>query len=214
MGITEAKAMAPADLEYTEDHVQRAHAEADKAYQHAVELSDRAIEGGKGAPAATEVLAAHADADLARKRAERVSQRADRAKAAKRLLDLEALRADIDAFAVRAAAGDGITAALAKVTAAREEFLGKCAAHNAELAALRQRATALNAENLPLNGELSAASAYVHHAFGGLRTASAQVHPLDQRTARHAAQLAGNGDQRGALLALGTAAEIYQQAGQ
>ena len=209
MTIEEARQLSPADLEYTEGHVQRARDEAGKAYEHAARLSDRAIEGGPKAPTAAEVLSAHADADHLRQRAERVTVKAAAAAEARRLLELDKLRDDIDAFAAKAAGDTGISAAADAVIAAHDKFRKACADHNTELDGLRQRATGLGAEKLPMSGELSAASAYVHHSVGGLRTASVHVHPIGRGMTDRAIELLGEGKKNTALRAVGPVAEIY-----
>lgn len=195
--------------EVTEDQAAAAEAEAGHLAAEAERLHAAALAGGKGAPTAAEIADARAMADLAAEIAVIRRAEAGRHAEAERLRAVEALGKDVDKFAAKAAADTGISAKLAALVRAREEFLTACAAHNDGLRQLRARGTALGIAKLPMSGELSAASAYVHDANGEMRTANSHVHHIDQRTAEYAVTVAAAGDGRRAALALGQPAEIY-----
>lgn len=168
MGIAEAKAMAPADLEIGPEHVARARAEAVAAEKRAAELADAAIEGGKDAPAASEVVDAHATADLVRQRADRIRQRAATAKAARRLLDLEALGQDVEQLADAVSKPDtSIEALIQRIAGDVAELTTRCQDHDTAVLALVARARQLGAEKAGPLGPL-ATSAHVAVVGNGI----------------------------------------------
>lgn len=204
------------DLAHDDATVLQAEQAAHEAEQAAAQLENSAVEGGKGSAEPGAVVEQRAVAEFARARAARMRERADQAAAAKRLLDLDQLGKDAEAFAATVVATDSpVRAAVLKIAKAREELLAAVEAHNAKVRELANRGHALGATPQPLNGVLQADSSYVHIGFGGgLRTRSAAVHTVAMQQAHYAAELAVSGQPDSlptALSAVSPLAETYGQ---
>lgn len=208
MTLAEAKQLAADDLELSDEHVAQAQAEAAEAEQAAADLEASAVEGGKTAAAPSKVVEAKALADFARQRAGRIRERADRAAAARRLLQLEQVGKDVEALAASASRpGESIEAAVAKIAEGRAELLKLCAGHDAQVLALIARARQLDVEQPAPSGP-RASSAHVAivgngiTSTSGIQSGTATVRRTDEKTARAAAALAADGKPEQAIAQL------------
>lgn len=205
------------DLAHDDARVAKAEAEAAEAEQAAATLANSAIEGGKGSAAPSAAIEQRAVAEFTRERAVRLRERADQAREAKRLLDLDQVGQDANALAAAASKSDAaVKAAVSKIAEAREELLQACEDHNRQVDVLRNRINALGGEPQPNNGRLLATSAYVHVAHGSsVRTRAAAVHRVDMTRMLLAATQAASGTVGGesgarvALSTIGRLAETY-----
>lgn len=204
------------DLGHDDATVLKAEQDAQAADEAAATLENSAIEGGKGSAAPAAVVEQRAVAEFARQRATRMRDRADKAKEARRLLQLEQVGKDAEAFAATTVASDSpVRAAVLKIAAAREELFAAAEEHNAKVRELANRGHALGATPQPNNGVLRADSAYVHIGFGGgIRTRGAAVHTVDVQQAHRAATLAASGQSDSLPTALGAIGTLAQTFGQ
>lgn len=211
MILQEAKAV---DLAVDDASVAAAEREAAEAGQAAVLLERAAVDGDKGAgPAA--LAEVRVVAEVAAKRAARMRERAAAARAANRLLALEAVAGDVTALA-QAAAGDGpIAKAITRIAGAAAELAALCAGHDEAVQALMDRAAALGAEPAGPAGP-RATSAHVAPVrrsvagTAGLQSGRTLVRLITSRRAEQAAVLAAQGQPEQALAGLNAA---WQQAG-
>jgi hypothetical protein len=209
MTIDQARQLSADDLAVGDEHVAQAETEAHDARQLLEALERMAVEADK-MPKAAPVVEARQLADFAARRAAAVRAKADRARAAQRLLALDQLATELEAFGATVSAGTGLQAALSKIADDRDEFLRLCGEHNQKLGELRTRASALGATSLPMSGVLSAENAYVHIApGGGLRTGTVNVSQLAMAELEYAISLAASGSGYSAVRALGPVAENY-----
>lgn len=210
MEISEARQLAPDELEIGDEHVALAEAEADAAEQRAAKMADSAIEGGKGAPAASAVVEAHATAEIIRQRAGRIRDKADRAAAANRLLSLAAVGADVEQIHADAAQPDaGMVAALTAITNGYATLRQLADAHNARVRAAVDRARELSAEPAAPSGpRASSAHVTVHTGQRTIQSGSAVVRQVDKSTIDDAVELAVKGDADAAVRRLSAARTV------
>jgi hypothetical protein len=217
MTIHEARQMQADDVALDDDAVRQAEAEATEAEEAAATLERSAVEGGKGSAAPAAVVEQRAVAEFARTRAHRIRQRADRAKAARRVLALADVGKDVEQVAAAASAPSAsIAAAVQKIADGRDELMRLAAEHDAKVAALMTRAKALGVEP-PMPGSLGPRASSAHVALarssivtgpGGIQSGNAIVGLIGTQKAAEAAQLAASGDGAKALRTLGAAQHV------
>lgn len=197
MTIHEAKALAAADLAVDDGSVADAEAEAAEAAQLVEALDRQAVESAT-VPKATpgQALEARQLLDFARKRLDRTRQRADQAKAAQRLLALEAVGRDVEQIHADAVQTDaGMVAAMTAITNGYATLARLADAHNARVRATIARARELGAEPAAPSGpRASSAHVTVHTASRHIQSGSAVVQQVDKRTIDDAVELAIRGD--------------------
>lgn len=216
MTISEARQMQADDVALDDAAVRQAEAEATEAEQAAATLERSAIEGGKGSAAPAAVVEQRAIAEFARSRARRIRQRADRAKAARRVLALADVGQDVETVAAEASKpSESIAAAVQKIADGHAELMRLAAEHDAKVSALITRAKALGVEPPVPGGGGRASSAHVALARssivtgpGGIQSGNAIVGLIGTQKAAEAAQLAASGDGAKALRTLGAAQHV------
>lgn len=214
MGIAEARALTKADLDVGDDAIAIAEAEAQEAADLVAALERAAIEGDKKPTNGAAAAEAKQLADFAVKRSARTRALADRAKAARRLLDLEQVGADVARIAADAAKpSQSIAAAIQQIADGRADLMRLCAEHDGQVIALINRASALGVEKPAPNGP-RASSAHVAilgngiTSRSGIQSGAAAVRRTDAKTAAEAAQLAASGKPEGALTELQAARTV------
>lgn len=214
MTIADARRLQEADLAVDDDAVAQAEQEAADAARLLDSLERQAVEADKAPKSGAAVLEQRQLAEFARKRADRTRQRAEQAKAARRLFDLAQVGKDVEAIAAAAATpGQSITAAVQKIADGQAELIRLCADHDQKVKAVMDRAQALNAEPPAPNGP-RASSAHVTvlrpgpGTAAGIQSGSAVVRTVGKKAAAEAAQLAASGDADGALRRLHAARHV------
>lgn len=213
MTIHEARQLQEADLAVGDDAIRQAQDEADEAAQLVAAIERQAVESA-AVPKASGSQAAEADqlAYFAAKRLERTQQLADRAKAARRLLDLEQVGKDVEQIhAAAAKPGDSMVAALQQIAAAAQTLRQLAAAHNTKVSAAISSANALGAEPAaPAGPRASSAHVAVHTGQRRIQSGSAVVQPVDKRTIDEAVEIAVKGDTDAAVRRLSAAHTVAQ----
>lgn len=205
MTITEAKQLAAGDLEISDEHVGQAQAAADEAEQAAAVLANAAVEGSDTKPGT--VVEAEALARFARERAVRQRARADRAKAARRLLDLEQVGKDVEQIHAAAVTPDaGMVAALTAITNGYAALHQLADAHNGKIKDAIGRARELGAEPpAPSGPRASSAHVTVHTGNRKVQSGGAIVQMVDKRDIDDAVAIAIQGDADAAVRRLNAA---------
>lgn len=205
MTISEAKQMQADDVALDGAAVRQAEAEATEAEEAAATLERSAVEGGKGSAAPAAVIEQRAVAEFARTRAARIRAAANRAKAARRVLALADVGADVETVAAEASKpSESIAAAVQKIADGHAELMRLAAEHDEKVTALVARAQQLDAEAPAPNGP-RASSAHVAIMRAGItgpqgvQSGSTVVRRIGSRVAAEAAHLAASGDADGAL---------------
>jgi hypothetical protein len=209
MTIHEAKALAADDLAVDDASVADAEAEAAEAASLVEALERQAVESDtvpKATPAQT--LEAKQLLDFARKRLDRTRQRADQAKAAQRLLALEAVGKDVEQIHADAVQTDAGMVAITNGYATLSQLAD---AHNARVRATIDRARELGAEPAAPSGpRASSAHVTVHTGRRHIQSGSAVVQQVDKRTIDDAVELAIKGDTDAAVRRLNAAHTVAQ----
>lgn len=212
MTISEARQMQADDVALDEAAVRQAEAEATEAEENAAVLERSAVEGGKGSAAPAAVVEQRAVAEFARSRARRIRQRADRAKAARRVLALADVGNDVGQIHADASTPDaGMIAALTAISNGYATLSQLADAHNARVRAAINRARELGAEPAAPSGpRASSAHVTVHTGHRQIQSGSAVVQQVDKRTIDDAVELAIKGDTDAAVRRLSAAHTIAQ----
>lgn len=207
MTISDARALQDADLDVGDEAIATAEAEAREAAELVAALERAAIESDKKPTSGAAAAEAKQLADFAAKRLQRTRDRADQAKAARRLLALEAVGNDVDQIHASAAQPDaGMVAAMKQIADAHATLQRLAAAHNDSVREVITRARELGAEPAAPSGP-RASSAHVMVARGSrkIQSGNAIVQMVDKRTMADAVEFAIKGDTDAAVRRLSAA---------
>jgi hypothetical protein len=202
------------DLSVTEADVRQAEREANEALELLAELERAAVEAPPGGrPEAAELVERRALAEFSRRRVSHTRVKAERARAARRLLSLREVGAEVDKLAEeRSAPDDRITETCRKIALASGVLRELCAGYDQQVNELITRAAALAAEEPSALGP-KVSSAFVSRLLGrrgpdGVQHGRTQVRLIGEKRAAEAAALAAAGDaDRAAALIAG----VHQQ---
>lgn len=191
------------DLAVNDETVAQAETDARDAEEAAAVLARQAVEASQDKmPKAATIMEAREMASVARQRAGRVRMLADKARAARRLLDLEALGKEVEAvFAAASTPDAGIVAAVRKIAEGRAELDAACAGHDNGVRALIGRAKELDPEP-PAPAGPRATSAHIAVGTDMVQSGSAVVRVIGEATVKDAAAKAASGDAETALTVL------------
>ena len=199
MQLDEAKAT---DLAVTDEHVRQAEREAAEAAELLAELERSAVEDPQP-PSPAAVVEQRELGRFAALRVAHTRKRADRAKAAARLLALDQVGRDVMALATAAAEPNAAIVATARKLALTAATLAElCRQHDQQVTALVDRAKAQRVEEAAPVGP-RATSAHVAlvlgaHGRDGIQSGRVRVLLIGER-AREAALQAAEGDADGAV---------------
>jgi len=210
MVLSEAKTV---DLAIDEKSVAAAEAAAAEAADVLDAIERQHIEADQQ-PKGTSLLEQRQLLEIARKRAARTRMLADRAKAARRLLDLEQVGNEVAQLAADASKpSTSIEAAIRQIAAGREALMKLCQEHDDKVLALIKRARDLDVEPPAPVGPRASSShvAIVGNGISGrsgIQSGAAAVRRTDPKTAAAAALQAASGDADGALTQLAAARTV------